>query len=379
MKLYNDVKNTILSVKLDKRTDVYNWGLDNSFPQLVESLINISVTSKVCVDKVAKAIYGKSFGAIGKTIVNKDGQSLNELLRIASREYAKHSNLFIHVGYNLLFEVTSIKVIPATQVRIGKQDDLGYSGKYILYDNWHKEDGRVDEKKFRFFNKYNPLKEVIESQIAKAGGIKKYKGQIIHLQKDSNSIYSLTDLNCVIREPLTENNSQIFRSNGAEKGFQNTKIMSVQGFATDEDRNQFRYNLKDLQGAENSGNILLLESANMTDDLEKQMKLDDLTSKYDDKLFQYSDVIAEKNICKSFGVPVVLVDSSNDGLFGNSGEMLKEAQKQLFESREEERDMIEEVFQKLLSNFHQPIAGELKIINPFEEQITEAKTEMINE
>ena len=379
MKIYNDVKQNILSVKLDKRTEVYNWGLDNAFPSLIETLINLSVTSKSCVDKVAKAMYGKSFGDVGKTIVNKDGQTLNEVLRIASREYAKHNNLYIHVSYNLLFEVTAIKVLPSTNVRVGKSDDLGYSGKFIVYDNWNKQDGKIEQNFFKVYNKYNPIKSVIEAQIEAAGSITSYKGQILHIQKDTNSIYSLSDLNPVMGESLLEHNSQIFRSNGAEKGFQNTKLLVTKAFDGDDDRNQFRNHLKSLQGAENSGNVLLLESASLTDDLNTQIKLEDLTSKYDDKLFQYSDEQAEKNICKAFGVPVVLVDSSNDGLFGNSGEMLKEAKKQLWESREEDRDMIEEVFQKLLTKFHTPLEGDLKIINPHKEQITEGNTATIDE
>lgn len=367
MKIYNDVKHNILQVKLDKRNDVFNWGLDNSFPNLVETLINLSVTSSTCVDKVAKAVYGKSFGEIGRTIVNKDGQNLNQLLKVATREYTKHNNTFIHIGYNALLEINSIKVIPTTNVRIGKSDDSGYSGKYIIYSNWNKEDGKIDDTKFKVYDRFNPITNVIQAQIDNAGSITSYKGQILHLQRDSNSVYSLPDINPVLSEALLENNSQIFRSNGAEKGFMNTKLMVVEAFNSEEDRRQFQNKLKELQGSENSGNILLLESGFVGADLDKQIKLEDLTSEYNDKLFEYSDKQAEQNICKAFGVPMVLVNSSNDGMFGNSGEMLKEAKKQLFESREEERDMFEETFSMLMSNFATPINQNLKIISPFNE------------
>lgn len=361
---YTQVKDSILSVKLDKRNDVYNWGIDNSFPSLIEVLINQSVTSKSCVDKVAKAIYGKSFGDLGKKVINSDGQTLNEVLRIASREFAKHNNVFIHITYNGELDIKSIKVIPNTSSRIGKADDLGYSGKYVIYDNWDKQNGKIDTESFKIYDKYNTNKDVLLSRIDNAGSILKYKGEILHIQKDSNSIYSLSDLNPVLSEALLEKNSQIFRSRGAEKGFLSTKLMTVQPFSSDSDRISFTNKLNDLQGAENTGNVLLLESSNMTDDLSSQIKLEDLTSNYNDELFKYSDSQAEKNICKAFGVPVVLVDSSNDGLFGNSGEMLREAKIQLWESREEDRDMIEEAFQKLMNRFADTIEGELKIINP---------------
>lgn len=376
MKLYGDVKHNILQVKLDKRNDVFNWGLDNLFPQLIETLINQSVTSKTCVDKVAKAIYGKSFGELGNVIVNSDGQTLNELLRISAREYAKQNNLFLHIGYNGLLQVKSIKILSSNDVRVGKSDDLGYSGKFVVYNNWNKSDGKVDGKKFKIYDRFNPNKNVIQAQIDKAGSINKYTGQILHLQQDTNVVYSLPDLNSVMNEALLENNSQVFRSNGAEKGFLNTKLMLVQPFNSEEERRQFTNKLNDLQGAENSGNILLVESNNISDDLAKQILLQDLSSTYNDKLFEYSDTQAEANICKAFGVPKVLVNPSDSGLFGNSGELLKEAKKQLFEDREEERDMFENTFQKLMMNFAEPIIGDLKIINPFEE-ITTTETPTI--
>ena len=97
---YNKVKKSILDVKVDKRTEVFNFGTDNAYPSTIEALIIESVTAKICIDKVAKSIYGKSFGKDGNVIVNGDGQTLNEVLRIASREYAKYNNLYVHVGYN---------------------------------------------------------------------------------------------------------------------------------------------------------------------------------------------------------------------------------------------------------------------------------------
>ena len=367
MKLYfNEHKHNILDVKLDKRSDVYLWGADNAFPSLVELLINQSVTSKICVDKVAKAIYGKSYGDSGNMIINKDGQSLNELLRIASREYSKHNNLFLHIGYDGDLKIKSIKVLPSTSTRIGKADDLGYSGKILIYDNWNKQDGKVDESKFRVYDRFNPIKKVIESQITEAEGILNYKGQILHIQKDTNSIYSLPDLNPVLQEALLEANSQTFRSRGASKGFLNTKLMVVQPFSTDDDRRRFTNTLDELQGAENAGNVLLLEAGNVSDDLKNQMSLEDLSSKFNDKLFEYSDLQARKNIALAFGVPLGLIDVSESSLFGNSGELLKQMNIQLWESQEESRDMITEAFNKLISNWNEPINTKLEVISPYE-------------
>jgi len=376
MKLsFTHIKNSILSIKKDKRKDVFNWGLDNLYPQLVEGLINQSVTSKLCVDKVAKAIYGKSFGDAGDIIVNRDGETLNEVLRLTARDYAKYNNVFLHIGYNGELEIKSIKLIPVTNVRTFKDDDTGYSGKYVVYNNWDKSKGKIDEKGFKMYDRFNPIKKVIESQIEKAGNITKYKGQILHIQKESSTVYSLPDLNPVLSEALLEKNSATFRSRGAEKGFLNTKLMVVQPFSSDDERYDFKQALDDLQGPQNAGNVLLLEASNVSDDLDSQVKLEDLSSKYNDKLFEYSDVQARKNISLAFGVPLGLVDVSEASLFGNSGELLKQMKQMLWESKEEERDMLESAFNKLMKNYSEQITAPLEIVSPFKDDTTEGETQ----
>lgn len=379
MKLYyNQVSKTILDVKKDKRNECFNFGKDNAFPSLVEALINISVTSKTCIDRVAKAIYGNSFGKLGKVVVNSKGQTLNEVLRIAAREYAKHNNCYIQVSYDGNFDFKAIVVIPVTHVRVGKDDDKGYSGKFIVYDNWDKSKGsKIMSSSFTVIDRFNPKQKVIEKQIEAAGGdIGNYNGQLIHIKKDEAFVYSLTDLNPVLSEALLEGNSQTFRSRGSEKGFLNTKLLTTQPFASDDDRRDFKKELNGVRGADNSSEVVLLEASQQTDDLSKQIKIDDLSSPYNDKLFEYSDSQAEKNICKACGVPLILVNPSDNSMFGNSGEVLKEAKKQLFESREEDRDQLEEVFIMLMKKFQDPVEG-IKILNPYEEvKVDETPTDV---
>lgn len=376
MKLhYNQVSNTILDVKKDKRNECFNFGKDNAFPSLIEALINMSVTSKTCVDRVTKAIYGGSFGEKGEVIVNSKGQTLNEVLRIAAREYAKHNNVFIQIGYDGNFDYKSIVVVPVTHGRVGKADDKGYSGKFIVYDNWDKSKGsKIMSSGFMVIDRFNPKENVVKKQIENAGEIGQYNGQLVHIKKDEAFVYSLSDMNPVLSEALLEGNSQTFRSRGSEKGFLNTKLLTTQPFASDGDRRDFKKELNGVRGASNSSEVVLLEATQQTDDLSKQVKLDDLSSPYNDKLFEYSDKQAEKNICKAWSVPLILVDTTDSGSFGDSGGKLKEAKLQLWESREEDRNQLESFFASIMKKFQDPVEG-LEIINPFEEVIDEQEAE----
>lgn len=379
MKLYfKQVAESILKIKADKRNECFNFGSDNAFPSLIEALIGMSVTAKTCSDRSSKAIYGEAFGEAGKVIINSKGQSLNEVFRIAARQYAKHNNCFLQISYNGEFEIKAVVVVPVTDVRVGKADDKGYSGKFIVYDNWDKSKSKsIKASDFKYYNKFSPDKAVIEKQIKasgkgkKEGVISEYNGQILHIQKDETYVYSLPELSPVLSEALLESNSQTFRSRGAEKGFLNTKLLVVPPFKDDDTRDEFKENVNSFRGAENSNDILLLETSQVTEDVSKQIDLSDLSGTYNDKLFEYSDKQAEKNICKAYTVPLMLVSQTDNSLFGSSGEMLREAKVQLWETREEDRKQFEEVFKKIMKKWHEPFKGTLEVVNPYESKEVE--------
>lgn len=370
--IYDAVKDDLLSVKVDKRKDIYNYGADNAEPSLIEILIGGSVTAKRSVDEVAKALYGKGFEG-GKIKVNTKGQTLNEVLRICARDYAKHNNFYLHVSYDADLEPLYFNPIPARDVRRWKKDDKGFSSKYVIYDNWDKKNGKINEGAFRYAYTFNLDKEVIRAQVEKDGGIQKYKGQLIHIQKDTTQVYAVSDLDVVKADARTEYLSQQFRKNGSECGFLNSKVMVTPPFPDDESKDKFKKDLKAVRGSDNAGGVILLPLANQTDDVTKQIHIVDLTGKFSDKIFEYSDKKTEDSICKAFMVPKMLVNSSDNSLFGSSGELIREAKKQLWENKEEDRNRFEEVFSMLLNE-------QLVIISPFpqEEQKAEKTEEQIN-
>lgn len=391
---FKEVSDSILDIKFDKRKECFNWGADNAQPSLIETLFRISVTAKTCIDKVGKAIYGKSFGELGKVVVNSKGQTLNEVLRIASRWYARHNNCFLQIAYDGNYEIKSINVLPVTDVRIGKADDKGYSGKFLVYNNWDKSKGKnIKSDGFTVCDKFNPDVKIVAKQVVKVakknkidvtedleGALAVYNGQIVHLKKDDSFIYSPSDLEPVKAEALFESNATIFRSEGAEDGFINTKLMTTAPFKGDNERKDFKKNIDNLRGVKKANKVLLLETSVPSEDVSKQVNLQDLTSVHNDKLFEYSEKQAEKNISKVLAVPKILFDTEDSGSFGDSGGKLLEAKIQLWNEKEEERIQVEELFGLIMRNFGEKkrIEEGLKIINPYEVNEDEEEAKNIN-
>ena len=353
-----------LSIKYSKQDDVFAWGADNAYPQLVNSLIGSSVTAKQCVDLNSKYIYGKGFEFVtdiqdkSSLIINKRGVTINKLFRIVSREFSGQNNIFLHVNYNALYKITSVDLIPCDDVRIGKSDSTGYSGKFIIYDNWDKSKGKkIDKKDFNIIDKFNSNPAVIDAQVEAAGGWSKYKGQILHITADFNELYSLSDCDSVIYDCDSEFQASLFKNSGLRKGFFGAKLFITKPFTEDSDRRDFEKTINDLKGSENSSGVLLLESSLESDVLSEQFLIQDIDSNIDDKQFESSEASSAKNIVKAFGVPSILIENSDHSIFGNSGEMLLQAKTLHWENKEEERQIVVEAFEMIFSNFHQ-------IINP---------------
>lgn len=346
-----------LSIKFNKVDGVYNWGDDNAYPQLIKSLINSSVTAKQCSDLNSKFIYGKGyeFAQINAPIINKRGLNINQLLRIVSKEFSDQNNFFLHVNYNALFEVISVDLLHSTDVRIGKTDSTGYAGKFIVYDNWDKSKSKKIEKKdFIVIDKFNPNPTIIEKQVEAAGGWSKYKGQVLHITSDFSELYSLSDIDPVIYDTDSQHQSALFKNCGLRKGFFGAKLFITKPFEDDFARKDFGKTIEDLKGAESIG-VLHLEANEASDVLTEQLIIQNIDSNIDDKQFESTEQSSKQNIIDAFGIPSILVNNSDNSIFGNSGELLKQAKLTHWEQKEEERNIIVDAFKLIFSKFHQPI------------------------
>lgn len=352
-----DVDNR-LNIKFDKTEGIFKWSDDNAYPQLIRSLIGSSVTAKNCVDLNSKYIYGKGFSFAGSnTIINRKALTLNKLFRQASREFSEQNNLFFHVNYNALYKITSVDLIPCTEARIGKSDSKGYSGKIVVYDNWDKSRAKkIDKKDFELFDIFNPNPSVIDAQVEAAGGWSKYKGQIFHVTSDFNSVYSLSDGDSVIYDMNAEFKASVFKEAALRRGNFGSKIFITKPFSDDYERQDFERTIQNLLGVENTNGVLTLEANNVSDNLDEQFIIKNLDSDFDDEKVAYTESSSKKKIMEAFGVhPILVGDADSTSLFGNSGELLKQAKATHWENKEEERDIIKEAFHAIFSLWHEPI------------------------
>jgi hypothetical protein len=223
--------------------------------------------------------------------------NINQLLRIVSREFSEINNLFLHINYNALYQIISVD-LPREDVRIGKADSSGYSGKFIVYNNWDKSVAKkIDKKDFKIIDKYNPNTKVIDAQVV--AGWSKYKGQILHLNSDFSELYSLSDVDSVYMM-LIQSFKLLYLKNTGLKRFFGAKLFITKPFSSDYERQEFESTIQDLKGSENSSGVLLLEANLESDNLAEHILIQNIDTNIDDTLFQSTEESSARNIRKAF-------------------------------------------------------------------------------
>lgn len=363
------------TVKFDKTIGIYTNGFDNNYPERVKRIIDNSATAKPSAKLFRKYIVGKGLGdVLNSFILNKEKQlTLSKAILNIGNDISYHTGCYIQLNYNLDCKIISGDILPFEDCRVGKADDKKYSGKIVIYDNWDGSKGAIDKKKFILIDVFNPNKNVILSQIEKAGGIENYKGQVFYFNP-YGLIYPLSPVDNVINDADSEYMGSIFKNRSLRKGFFGKKMLITPPMVDDnlraddtslsdemlvEKRNQvserdnFKKNIKKFIGADEIDGLFHLEMELEGDDIEKQMKFIDVETDINDKLFEYTEKSTANNIRKAYNnIPSILIENSDNSVFGQSGEMLKQAKIFYQEQTEEERDWIaKEILTPILKNF----------------------------
>ena len=347
--------------RYDKSNKIYLNGVDNSYPDFVESIISESVTASRCAKLMSDYISGKGFGDdANKIIVNKDKElSLLRFTQDISESISEHNGVFIHVNYNGEFDIKSMDLIPFPDCRVGKKDGNDYSGKIVVCKDWGDS---LQVKKAIEIDVYNSDKKVIEKQIEAAKGIGKYNGQILYF-KFGKYTYPLSPIHPCLKDAESETQASVYKNVSLRKGFFGKTLVVtkplVSASETDENykeqqtqRENFKKTLKEFIGAENADGVLHMEMEFDAEKIEDVLFFKNIESNIDDKLFAHTENSVSDNIRMCFNnVPAALIRSQDGKLFGSSGEAINAMKEFYQEQTNDERMMVEEIVNKLMKSF----------------------------
>lgn len=349
--------------KIDEGVNgLMTFGENNDYPQVMEKIINGSVTAKTTANVYSKFLAGEGFEniEINKIKVGKDARgktiTVQSLLRQLANSLSRNNGGYIHCNYSREGKIKSTHLKPFKYCRFAISDDEGYSAKILVYDNWEKDrkKGRYESKKIKNFNVFNSNKKVITEQIVKAGDIEKYKGQIYFLFTDNEYFYPLSNYDEVYLDCDTEAQLALYRNRQTRNGFFKKTILRVQPAKTENEDNELAKAARASLGAGGDGLWIIEdepdEDGNFSDS--KGFKFDQLDSDIEDDLFKEWPKDISNNIRKAAKNIPRLLTEIEDGIFsGQSGEAIIQATNFYNAITRDERTEIEEAFQEIFKNF----------------------------
>lgn len=340
---------------------VLPYDVDNLYPQRVELHVQSSPTAKACADLYAKHIYGKGFEdeAFGETVINEEGETVNELLRqivgdTRNPGYAIHGGFAIHINYNPLLEAVEFRHVPFKFIRQWDDKNKENEGRYAIYDDWDRvKSKRIEKKNIQWVDKFTTDPEEIASQIAKAqnadgkvtGEFKDWKGHLFYYPDN----YPLSPMDSGLADMETDAELALFRNSTVLTSFLASYAVVSKQALEDKTENEIDENIAKVQGGRNAGKVVRISDIGVDNEFEFQ-KLDTIDS---DGLFQITEESSQKNIRKTVLAPRELV--GEDFQSGFSNDQVAQMRAYYDSITEDERMDIGRQFAKFIGLFHEPI------------------------
>lgn len=201
-----------IDVRYIQRFKMQGYGNDNRYPQNLLDITSASGTAKLCLARYKKFVEGFGFSSdrISDLVVNRAGETMDDLLHLVSTDLTNFGGLALHLNYNVLGQIVEINHIPFEQCRLEEPDDNGYIAHILTHVDWKGDKTRggqrisVSEKYVRKFDVFNPNPDIVVSQIEAQGGIDSYKGQILWLSMTGDFQYPIPIYDSVITEISTD-------------------------------------------------------------------------------------------------------------------------------------------------------------------------------
>ena len=123
-----------------KETQGKEWvmfGEKNLYPTVLVALYNTSAMHKTAIDAKQAAIVGEGFKIYGETVVNKYGETLNDIFdKCATDELVFGAYTFNVIWNRAGDRIAEIYHIPANKIRSGKMNEMDQVDHYWFSSDW---------------------------------------------------------------------------------------------------------------------------------------------------------------------------------------------------------------------------------------------------
>lgn len=259
--------------KVEKRVEatyvqtlgIKSFGEDNLYPQMLRGLINASRNARTCVERRATYIEGNGIvnQALADAVVNIAGDTLDDVHHLIAEDVAYYDCLAIHVNYNIEGKIASMTHIPVENCRLVEPDEQGIVRYIAIHPDWSGRSTvagqrvKVNADTIECLPVFDPRPEVVLAQIAEAGGIYNYSGQILYMSRSGRNAYPLPVADVVVTDMSTDEglanvNYRNVRNNFLPAG----ALITRRGIDDNESNDSALQALSNFQGDVNAGKLM---------------------------------------------------------------------------------------------------------------------------
>lgn len=191
---------------------IKSYDTDNLYPQNVDNIISRSKNGSGCLERYTDYIEGDGIASamLSAFVVNREGETMDAIHQLVSRDLAKYNGFALHVNYNISCKVVEISHVPFENVRLCEPDEDGVIKQVALHPDWSGQmtrNGkrvRVNRDNIDYIDIFNPDPDVVLKQILQAGGPQYYKGQVMYVSLDGYLRYPTAFYDSVLTDMSTD-------------------------------------------------------------------------------------------------------------------------------------------------------------------------------
>jgi len=366
-----------ISVRGLRTNGILSFDLDNVYPQRTELLVKGSATGVASQDLFKKFIAGEGFRDVdfGTTVVNEDGETINEIETKIANDYAYHQGWALHFNVDVLGNIQEIQHVPFKFVRLPSVDNKQRQGQFAIYEDWDRQIHRsIKQDRIKWVDAYNSDPDAIQEQIEGEDGEKDpttWNGQLFYWTAN-NGGYPEGSFDAALSDLETDQELALFRNSTVLTSFMASYAAKYKNeFEDDGERLKANETLLSMQGGRNAGKVATFEGMGEDENALVFEKLDTIDNQ---DIFSQTKNDTQENIRISVQAPSELIGREFSSGFDTN--RIQEQRIYYNTLTVFERTNISMQFEKFIPNFIVDITPETYEIKPlYEDQLKAGEEE----
>lgn len=338
---------------------------DNLYPNNILLKINDSPTASGCLERYVDFIEGNGLHSekLASAVVNRDGQTLDEIHSLVARDKATFRGFAFLVQYDVYCRPCALYHYPFEQCRLEESDNKGNIAHIAVHPDWSGSSSRagkivrVSESNIKRIDVFNPDPAVVAEQIRNAGGITKYLGQIYYHSDDGYLVYPRAKFDSAITDISTDTGISNVMNRNVRSNFFSAGVVSYFSNLEEGEKDEIAERLESLQGDLQLGKMIAVPLRNP----EEKPEFTEFSGHNFDKDFTATTAATTERIYSAFGQEGWYC--LRIGKTGFSGTLVNDIEKEYAKRCAKDQRALTKAYYAILSRFADGLLPEQPTLN----------------